>query len=454
MDTAILLIVLIVLILVLIGAVAFMLLRKPSAPALPADLATPLQNLTTSILQGHSHTAVLTEKLHHIESIVPAINNIQIELKGLAERTSKVEGVQGQVNAALIKVGTGLTQTGTMTQSLLETTSTIRNELARAKTELTALAERTSKIDGNQNQFNHGMIALGNQLTETDAVTKGLVQAATAIRDDIALTKNDITQIHTQAKTRLETEYRTSESIRRLEAVLAGTQSKGAAGENILEAVFSKLPTEWQVRDFKVNGCPCEFGLRLPNNLVLPIDSKWAATNLLEQFVASEDVAEQQKLKAQIESAVLSKAREVRKYIDPNLTVNFGVAAVPDAIYELCSASQCDAMKINVVLIPYSMFIPYLMLVFQTVLKTSQNIDLEKLDRELKSINESLTSLQEEIEGRFSKAITMLTNSRGDMSAHLGKINSRLTSLQINETGTVKADSSNSAQLEFAQVSE
>lgn len=185
----------------------------------------------------------------------------------------------------------------------------------------------------------------------------------------------------------------------------------------------------------------------MPNNLILPIDSKWAATSLLEQFIACDNIAEQQKLKEQIENAVLSKAKEVKKYIDPNLTVNFGVAAVPDAVYELCCAAQCEAMKINVVLIPYSMFVPYLMLVFQTILKTSQNIDLEKLDHELQSITQSVNALQEEIEGRFSRAITYLTNSRADMSAHLGKINGRLTSLQLN--GNDKSATSDLPQLEF-----
>ena len=51
-------------------------------------------------------------------------------------------------------------------------------------------------------------------------------------------------------------------AIRRLETVIAGTQSKGAAGENILDVVFSKLPAEWQVRNFPVGNKSVEFGLR------------------------------------------------------------------------------------------------------------------------------------------------------------------------------------------------
>ena len=72
--------------------------------------------------------------------------------------------------------------------------------------------------------------------------------------------------------------------------------------------VFSKLPIEWQVRDFRIGGKCVEFALRLPNNLIMPIDSKWAATNLLEQFINSDDIQEQQRLKKDIENASFSKS--------------------------------------------------------------------------------------------------------------------------------------------------
>jgi hypothetical protein len=59
--------------------------------------------------------------------------------------------------------------------------------------------------------------------------------------------------------------------------------------------------------------------------------------------------------------------------------------------------------------------------------------DLEKPEREIDSMNTSVSEMQDEIEGRLSRAITFLTNSRGDMSAHLSKISSRLPSLQIRD---------------------
>ncbi len=273
-------------------------------------------------------------------------------------------------------------------------------------------------------------------MEKVSRVEQDQASTAVALRQDLSRARENLTELQTHAKARQELELRTAESIRRLEAIIAGSQSKGAAGENLLEIVFAKLPAEWQVRGFRVGDKTVEFGLRLPNNLVLPIDSKWPATNLLEQFAGCDDPTEQQKLKAQIHQTVLDKAKEVKKYIDPNVTVNFAIAAVPDAVYDLCGGIQAEVFQFNVVLISYSLFIPYLLLVFQSILKTAHNIDLQKLEAYLQSAQESIRILQEELEGRFSKSLTMLNNSRGDMSAQLSKLSGGLTSLQIGAGGS------------------
>jgi DNA recombination protein RmuC len=144
---------------------------------------------------------------------------------------------------------------------------------------------------------------------------------------------------------------------------------------------------------------------------------------------------EKQRIKAQIQSVVLGRASEIRKYIDPNLTSSFGIAAVPDSIFELCSEILPELLQLNVVLISYSLFQPYLLLVFQTTLKTLKEVDLKKLDPYLQLAEDSIKVLQEELEGRFSRALVMLDNSRADMCAHLSKLRAGLAGLQVGTRG-------------------
>jgi len=54
------------------------------------------------------------------------------------------------------------------------------------------------------------------------------------------------------------------------------------------------------------------------------------------------------------------------------------------------------------------MLIPYLMLVLQTTLKTMQTVDMQKLDAYLQAVQNSFQAMQNELDGRFAKALTML----------------------------------------------
>ncbi len=387
MDTLLIGLVLFLVFVVLIAVLAVLFFQFRKLQGSVGDFSAALQNLTQSIQQGQTQMAAFAEKLSHLEPVTQTVSTVQVELRGLAERVTAVERNQITANQGISNLATGLAQTE---------------------------ATITSKVGTAQQQS-----------------VESLYRVSTGLAGELAKIQQELTALQASTKARYDIEQLTVDSIRRLEAVIAGTQSKGSAGENILESIFAKLPIEWQVRNFSVGGKPVEFGLRLPNNLILPIDSKWAATDLLEQFVATSNPDEQQRLKREIEKAVIHKAKEVKKYIDPSVTMTFGVAVVPDAIYDLCSGIQTEVFQLNVVLVSYSMFLPYLLLVFHTVLKTNQSIDLQKLDAYIQTAQSSIKALQEELDGRFSKAITMLNNSRDDMRAHMSKASSSLTSLQI-----------------------
>ena len=320
-----------------------------------------------------------------------------------------------------------LRKPGNSTDELSSSLQNLSHAIQNQQTQTAVLAERLSSLE----PLTQTVGGVQVEIAKSGAIAHTLVEATAAIRNELQRTTESLSEMKAHAKARQDVEQRTAESVRRLEAVIGGTQTRGAAGENILEALLAKLPAEWQVRDFRVGNKFVEFGLRLPNNLILPIDSKWSAAHLVEQLAACQEPDEALRLKSQIEAVVMSKAKEVRKYIDPALTVNFGIAAVPDAVFDLCIGIQIEVFRQNVVLVSHSMFVPYLLLVFQTVLRTSQNIDVERLQAYLQTAQESVGILQEELEGRFSRAITMLGNSRGDMSVHLSKVSSGLTSLQL-----------------------
>jgi len=295
---------------------------------------------------------------------------------------------------------------------------------AQVQIELQRLVERISTMERGQSSVEQNIHALSRMTTGVTDTTRGL-------QGDLAQARDRLTELRAQAQERALLEQGIASSVRRLEMIIAGTQSKGAAGENIVEPLFSQLPVEWQVRNFTVGNKTVEFALRLPpNNRVVPIDSKWAATALVERFAGCDDPDERQRLKRQIESCVRDKAREVNKYLDPNLTHDFGIAVVPDAVYELCTGVQGDCFQQNVMLIAYSMFLPYLLLTVQMSLRMSQTVDLEKLDSSLHAAEQSVVVLQGELENRLARSLIMLGNSREAMSSELRRLSNLFGDLQ------------------------
>jgi len=292
------------------------------------------------------------------------------------------------------------------------------------------LSEKLGNMDSKQTELHTDLKTMRDSVAKTEELNRTIVESSYNLNSQFTGMKESIVTLQEHLKARRDLDTKNTEALKRLESIIVGTQTKGVAGENIVETIFSTLPAEMQERNFKVNGKTVEFGLKLPNNLVLPIDSKWPATNLLEEFAKAKD-EQKSAIKKQITNEVLKKAGEVQKYIDTSETPSFAVMVVPDSVFELSSSALTEVYRMNVALVSYSMFMPYILMVFHTVFKTSRNIDLEKLHDYINEVYSQVEKLQDELDGRMSKGLTMLSNSIVEMKQSAGKIKGSLTTLQM-----------------------
>mgnify|MGYP001766050584 CR=1 FL=1 len=127
-------------------------------------------------------------------------------------------------------------------------------------------------------------------------VQQGQVQSAemaeqlrglTPLGQSLASLRASLAGMQGQLDARATIEQQAADSVRRLELILVGSQSRGAAGENLAEHVLAQLPAEWVLRNWRVGNKVVEFGLRLPDGAVLPIDCKWTGAELLERLEAA-----------------------------------------------------------------------------------------------------------------------------------------------------------------------
>lgn len=224
----------------------------------------------------------------------------------------------------------------------------------------------------------------------------------------------------TQAEERRRLEEQSTEAVREVQRLLAGSFSKGRVGENLLTAALSVLPQSMVVRDFKVAGGTCEFALRMSDGKLLPVDSKWSALDLVSDLEANTDLSRQTELQAAAEKAVSARVKEVARYLDPALTLPVAVAAVPDAVYASLRKAHSKASDLGVVIVAYSTAVPYLLSMWHLHRTYAAKVDDASFALHMAEIARTLKGLDEQVEGRLSRGATMVDNAVGDMRSLLG----------------------------------
>ena len=288
------------------------------------------------------------------------------------------------------------------------------NLVRRAEVQSLDVAELRSRLERGGATQDAQAAELRERLTQTQSVVEGLRSALVArqtVEDDARA------------------------SLKRLESVIAGSSTRGAAGENILEEVLKHLPTEMLQRNVWVGGKVVELGLRLPGGKLLPIDSKWVSSGALEQLAGTGlDAPRRAQLTGQVEREVERRVREVSQYINPEMTSPFALAVIPDAAYEVCRGAIVDAHKRHVMVVGYAMALPYLLTLYQLHLQFARTVDMEKMQSALIDVERHLDVLEGVLENKLQRAVTMLQNAYGEGKQVSARIRASVQSIQVTET--------------------
>jgi DNA recombination protein RmuC len=241
------------------------------------------------------------------------------------------------------------------------------------------------------------------------------------IRGEIALARTTLAEVKALEQGRARQMDRAADSLRRLEAVVAGSASRGAAGENILARAFAQLPPDMLERNAAFGSRVVEYALRLPGGRLLPIDSKWTSASSLERLADTDDPVEERRLAEQVSREVRLRIREVGKYLDPERTLALGVLAVPDAVYAASPEAHGEGHREGVLVVPYSLALPYVLAVYRLALRFGTAVDPGSLGARLRTLEEALRRVDEEVEGRLSRGLVQAANARDAVREELGQ---------------------------------
>jgi hypothetical protein len=179
-----------------------------------------------------------------------------------------------------------------------------------------------------------------------------------------------------------------------------------------------------------VGGKVVEYAMVLPNKKRLPIDSKWSGVEVLERMEAETDPVRVKRLEDEIEKAIEKKVREVASYIDPSCTTTIAIAAMPDSVYGFCKKVHIEAFKVGVLLMAYSMVVPYVLALYHLHLQFARSVDFENIEAYITKIERSLDEVDKVLENRVAKAGVMVTNAYSDCKTILGSMRAATTFLR------------------------
>jgi DNA recombination protein RmuC len=258
------------------------------------------------------------------------------------------------------------------------------------------------------------------------------------LKEGIEKTRDLIEELRKSEEVRKEREKEFLERIKRVDEIIAGTSAKGISGEEILRETFKKLPPEMIETNFQVRGKVVEFALNLPNGKRLPIDSKWVAGKLILDLEKETNPQKKREIIEEIEKEVIRRIKEVKQYIDPDLTWSQAIAAVPDSVYAVCKNAHLKAREENVILMPYSMVLPLLLYIYRFHLQYAISLDVENLQNHLIAIAKNLDEMENILENKIYRGATMVSNAYLEYKQLISRIKSSIEELKLKEPKEVK----------------
>ena len=274
-----------------------------------------------------------------------------------------------------------------------------------------------------------------------------LLRDTQSLKVDQKISQESVKEVKTEMRTISEviTEFRTRQeerdkkeegynaaiqsSVKNIESLFRGSKSKGTAGENILREIFKLFPPELIVFDYRIEGKPVEFGLKLPDSRIVPMDSKVIAIEEMSKLETEQDEDVRARLIKKVELEVAKKIKEVSAYIHPPITWDRALMLIPDALYSVLKESFARAYSQSVILIPYSMAVPYILTFLDLHKQTLATYDEQQIKSFLEDLDRSLNEMETVLENQIARGNTMISNAYNEYKRLVGKVRGRMTYL-------------------------
>lgn len=367
------------------------------------DLA-PLQS-ALAVLQETARS-----QSQQVSELARSLADLSTATSQLQTRTQATEQYQLQLQSGLQRLSESVRELqGKLDESArqhLQHTTTLVQALQQLATRTAELQSRTQTSEQRQVQLQDALQRLGELLGELRGSLQNLAKQhdTTSGRIDqlqqaLATAQQALLELRRNDEEARRQQEQLARFIARIDAVLTGSASRGAAGEHVLEAILEHLPAEFKAFNLTIRNRIVEFAFRLPNGKHVPVDSKWVGVRQLEEL---EEAASDQ-LRRELEVLLERRIDDVTAYLDPELTLGLAIIAVPDAVYRWTQRLHARALERGVVVISYSMAIPYFLTLLHFAVRFLREENSGRISALSHQLEQALRTMEGELNGRFAK---------------------------------------------------
>jgi archaellum component FlaC len=166
----------------------------------------------------------------------------------------------GNLQTSLGDIGAKVGQLSAEVQGIARTQEVVRSEALQVREQgREALQQATEGLNDRIHQTQQALTSVTGLVHQTvrtqellaqhlaqvqESLTGNLVTAQQGLSAEIAKTRELVAQVQAADQIREKHEQEAWDAVKRLETLLAGTKSRGTAGENILAAILGQLPPE------------------------------------------------------------------------------------------------------------------------------------------------------------------------------------------------------------------
>jgi len=266
---------------------------------------------------------------------------------------------------------------------------------------------------------------IGELIEGGRAQSEGLSKVREQLYQELIQARKDISILTAIQEERAKQDDQAFRAIQAIKNIMAGSHSKGIAGETVILEITKVLPKSMWASDLQLGGRKVEFAICLPDGRYLPLDSKMPIPSQLSALEETGEVYQDEKgIAKELSNNLRNRAKEVGEYILPPRTLDFALIAVPPLIFEITLPVHYECYKNNrVIVISYNLLLPFLLQlysIYQQYAATSR-LDLDLLQGVVQKLSQHIEEATSIVESKLSRGITQVDNASRELSQVLSQ---------------------------------